>query len=389
MKKRKSLIISLAVLLGAALVVVLIFLTEPTAQRESAAKETAMLVEVTTVSRGTYQPLFVTTGTVKPAREIILSPRVSGEVIERASRFNPGETVPEGTVLLKIDPSDYINALQLRKSELRRAEANLSIEEGRQEVARQDYQQTNQTLDADSEALVLRQPQLNTAQAELEAARASVAQATLDLERTTVKAPFDVHILSRHVDAGTQVAPGQELARLVGTKEYWVETTVPQSRIKWLSFPDGDQEGADVRVHNRSAWEAEEYRTGRLYQMIGAINDETRLVRVLVSVTDPLHEKEEPGARLPLMMGAFVETGMVGREVSDVVKLNRDYVRKGSTVWVMKDGVLNIKAVDILLSDAEHAYISEGLADGDSVVTTNLATVVEGSPLRVAENGSD
>jgi RND family efflux transporter MFP subunit len=389
MKKRKSLIISLVVLLGAALVVVLIFLTEPTAQRESTAKETAMLVEVTTVSRGTYQPLFVTTGTVKPAREIVLSSRVSGEVIERTARFNPGETVPEGTDLLKIDPSDYINALQLRKSELRRAEANLSIEEGRQEVARQDYQQSNQTLDADSEALVLRQPQLNTAQAELDAARASVEQATLDLERTTVKAPFDVHILSRQVDAGTQVAPGQELARLVGTEEYWVETTVPQSRIKWLAFPDDDDNGADVRVHNSAAWEEEEYRAGQLYQMIGAINDQTRLVRVLVSVTDPLHEKEEPGARLPLMIGAFVETGMVGRQVSNVVKLSRDYVRKGSTVWVMKDGALNIMEVDILLSDAEHAYISEGLSDGDSVVTTNLATVVEGSPLRVAENGSD
>jgi hypothetical protein len=89
------------------------------------------------------------------------------------------------------------------------------------------------------------------------------------------------------------------------------------------------------------------------------------------------------------MIGAFVETGMVGREVSNVVRLNRDYVRKGSTVWVMKDGVLNIKEVGILLTDAEHAYISEGLSDGDSVVTTNLATVVDGSPLRVAENGTN
>ncbi len=389
MNKRKSLIISLMVLLGAALVVVLIFLTEPTAQRESAAKETAMLVNVTTVSRGSYQPLFVTTGTVKPSREIVLSPRVSGEIIERSSVFNPGETVPEGTVLLKIDPSDYINALQLRKSELSRAEANLSIEEGRQEVARQDYQQSNQTLDANSEALVLRQPQLNIAQAELDAARASVEQAMLDLERTTVKAPFDVHILSRQVDAGTQVAPGQELARLVGTKTYWVETTVPQSRIKWLSFPDDDDEGANVQVHNRSAWEDDEYRTGQLYKMIGAINDQTRLVRVLVSVSDPLHENVETGSRLPLMIGAFVETGMAGREVSNVVRLNRDYVRKGSTVWVMKDGVLNIMEVEILLTDAEHAYISDGLSDGDSVVTTNLATVVDGSPLRVAENGTN
>ncbi len=189
---------------------------------------------------------------------------------------------------------------------------------------------------------------------------------------------------------GSQVSPGDELARLVGIEIYWVEAMVPQSRIQWLSFPDDESGGgAEVRVRNRSAWNEEDYRIGRLEKMVGALNEETRLVRVLVSVKDPLGIKSDMEKQLPLMIGAFVETGIVGKKVEDVVKLKRDFVRKGQTVWVMKDDKLDIRDVDILLTDAEHAYISEGLNDGDKVVTTNLATVVDEAPLRLEENGSN
>ena len=65
------------------------------------------------------------------------------------------------------------------------------------------------------------------------------------------------------------------------------------------------------------------------------------------------------------------------------MKLNRDYLRKDETVWVMKDGKLQIAEVDIVFEDARFAYVRSGLSDGDQVVTTNLSTVVEGAPLRV------
>lgn len=390
MNKKKTLLISFIILLVAVLVLVLIFISEPTARRDSAAKQTAMLVNVTEVSRGDYRPVFVTTGTVRPESEIILSSRVSGEVIHRFESFNPGEIVTEGTELVKIDPADFKNTLQSRMSELHEAEANLSIEKGRQEVARQDYRLSDETLSETNEALVLRIPQLKTARARVNAARSAVEQARLDLQRTSVTAPFNAQILSREVDVGSQVSPGDELARLVGIETYWVEANVPQSRIQWLTFPDDKSgEGAEVRIRNRSAWEEEDYRTGNLYKMVGALNEQTRLVRVLVSVQDPLGVKSASEKQLPLMIGAFVETGIVGKKVKDVVKLNRDFVRKGQTVWVMNDGKLQIRELDILLTDAENAYIREGLDDGDKVVTTNLATVVDGAALRIEDNGSN
>lgn len=388
MHKKKAFLISLIILAAAALVVVVIFLTEPTAQRESAEKETAMLVNVTRVERGNYRPVFVTTGTVRPVQEVILSPQVSGEITDRSPDFNPGSNVEKGEKLLQIDPADYKNTLQLQKSELQEARASLQIEKGQQEVARRDYEQSGEELTDDNKALVLRIPQLNTARSNVEAARASLDQAELDMQRTAIHAPFHAKILSRNVDVGSQVGPSDQLGRLVGIERYWVEATVPQSRMRWLEFSDEvESEEAQVSVRNRS-WAEDEVRKGHLYKMVGALEEDTRLVRVLVEVPDPLALDFEAGEKQPLMIGSFVETSIQGREVKDVIKLNRDYVRKGNTVWVMKDEELDIRDVEILLNDSEHAYISDGLEDNDRVVTTNLATVVDGAPLRIEENGN-
>ncbi|PWD99800.1 efflux RND transporter periplasmic adaptor subunit [Marinilabilia rubra] len=385
MSKKKSLLISLSILLGAAIVVVIIFQTEPTAHREGATKETAMLVDVQTIQRGNYKPVIVTTGTVEPEREIMLSPRVAGEVINRSDKFDPGQTVQKNEFLLRLDPVDYEIALELRKSELQQAMADLEIEKGRQEIARRDFQQAGETLSPENQSLVLREPQQQTARARVAAGRSAVRQAEIDLQRTRITAPFDAQILSRNVDLGSQVARGEELGNLVGTERYWVVATVPQSRIPWLSFAEKEEEAAQVTIQNRNAWRENEYRKGFLYKMIGALENQTRMVRVLVAVPDPLNVSTSNPEGPDLLIGAFVEVRIKGEELEDVFKLNRDFVRKNQTVWVMENDTLAIKPVDIVLTDAEFAYISDGLEDNDQVVTTNLATVVEGSPLRLEE----
>jgi RND family efflux transporter MFP subunit len=388
MNKKKTIIISFIILGLAALVVVIVFLTEPTAKRESATRETAMLVNVVSVERGNYRPVIKTTGTVEPVREVVLSPRVSGEVVRRTDVFNPGEAVKAGTFLLQIDDADYRIALELRKSDLEEARANLNIEKGRQAVARRDFEQSESDLSEESKALVLRMPQLQTAEAALKAAESAVNQAQLDLQRTSITAPFDALILSRNIDAGSQVARGDVLGRMVGTEEYWVVATVPQSRLTWLSFREeqSKNQGAEVMISNPNAWGADEYRQGTLERMTGELEGKTRLVKVLISVSDPLGIENSRNEKSALLIGAFVELEIEGKEIEDVVKLNRDYLRNKNTVWVMEDKKLTIKDVEVVLTDANHAYIKSGLLDGDQVVTTNLATVVEDAPLRVAES---
>ena len=389
MNSKKRLLICAGVLLAAGAVTLLIFLTEPTASRSGAVKATAMLVDVTTVRRGTFNPTIRAMGTVKPSQDVILSPRVSGQIAERSASFTPGGYVEEGQALLQIDPADYENVLQQRQSDLSQVVSDLNIEQGRQNVAEQDYQLLADTLSDENQALVLREPQLAAVQARVEAARAAVDQAQLNLQRTTIRAPFDAHILSRNVTRGSQVAPGDNLGRLVGLDTYWVETTVPLSKLRWIELPDaGQRNGSTAMIRNRAAWREGEYRQGRVYKLVGALEDQTRMARVLVSVPDPHAYRSENASAPQLMIGSFVEVRIQAQALSDVIRLNRDYVRKDNTVWVMDDeNRLRIRDVDIAFRDADYAYITGGLEDQAQVVTTNLSTVVDGSRLRLG--GSD
>ena len=113
------------------------------------------------------------------------------------------------------------------------------------------------------------------------------------------------------------------------------------------------------------------------------------MAQVLVSVSDPLAHKDGSDHLSPLMIGAFVETYIEANEIPNVVRLARDYIRTGNTVWVMKDGLLRIRSVEIVFQDADYAYISDGLQDKDRVVTTNLSRVAEGAELRVKSVGAE
>ncbi len=54
----------------------------------------------------------------------------------------------------------------------------------------------------------------------------------------------------------------------------------------------------------------------------------------------------------------------------------------------MRDGALAIAPVDIVFRDARYAYVREGLESRDRVVTSALATVEEGVPLRTGAGDS-
>ncbi|MDQ8204622.1 efflux RND transporter periplasmic adaptor subunit [Pelagicoccus sp. SDUM812003] len=378
-------LICLAVLALAAGVTTVIFFTEPTAQREGATKRTAMLVEVQTVQRGDYKPVIAAMGTVEPAEEVMLSPRVSGEVLERSPVFTPGGVAEKGEMLIRIDAADYEAALAERRSELQQAEADLNIEMGRQSIAEDDFELLGEDLNSERRSLVLREPQLQTAQARVEAAQAAVRRAELDLQRTEVKAPFDAQVLTREVTVGSQVGPGDTLGHLVGRDRYWVATAVPLSKLRWIEFGEGeDGQPAKARVRNRAAWPEGVYREGEVYQLVGTLESATRMARVLVEVPDPLGDRVVSSDKPVLMIGAFVEVLINARPIENVVRVDRDYVRQGATVWVMdEEDALRIRKVDIEFQDEQYAYVSEGLEDGDRVVTTNLATPIDGSPLRL------
>jgi RND family efflux transporter MFP subunit len=356
--------------------------SEPVAQRETATKRDPMLVETVAVTRGDYKPQISVLGRVVASKEVILRPRVEGEVVEIAENFEPGAMVKAGELLAKLDPADFENILTTRLSELQQAEADLVLEEAQGQARRRGYKMIDKDLEAAQLALVFRQPQLQTIQARVQAAEAAVAQARLELERTSITAPFDALVLERRVALGSQAQPGVAMAHLVGVNEYWVIATVPLKQLQRLRFAEDSGEPSTATIRKRGVWGDDQFRTGVVQRFIGALDEQTRLARVLITVEDPLGRQS--GAP-PLVLDSIVQTIIEGELLQNVVRLDRDYLRPGDTAWVIEDDKLSIRKASVIFRDAQYAYIADGLEDGDEVVLTNLSRVREGAELRRQE----
>jgi multidrug efflux pump subunit AcrA (membrane-fusion protein) len=200
-------------------------------------------------------------------------------------------------------------------------------------VAKREYELLGEKMKDVDKELVLRQPQLASARASVLSAQAAVNQARLELERTSIEAPFNAQILTRNVNVGSQVEPGIGLARLVGIDEYWVIATVPLAKLDQIAFPQNGEEGAPVRVVNRTAWPEGIYRQGRIRRLIGALDEQTRLARLLVSVSDPLALKESTKGP-KMIVGTVVQAEIEGRLLLNVFRINRDHLREDNTLWV-------------------------------------------------------
>lgn len=374
-----NVVLSILILVGSAAAVWVIYRTEPTAQKINAKRKSSALVETVTAQRATYSPQLGVLGTVKPVQDIVLSPQVRGQVIEMSPSFLPGGMVKKGDMLLCIEPADFQNAVSVRQSQLEQVEANWEIEEGKRKLAKQELELLGDSISGINRALVLREPQSASLKSQLNAAKAAVERAKIDLKRTELTAPFDAQVLQRTVNVGSQVGQGDNLGRLVGVDQYWVIATIPVRNLRWVKFPTDDQEGSIVTIRNPDAWGPDVERQGRVARMIGALDQQTRLARIVVTVDDPLGRSSDVP---PLILDTLIDAKIEGVAIENTVRLAREYVHDRDTVWVMKNNELEIRETKIVFRDAQYAYVSEGLETGDEVVTTTLATVANGVKLR-------
>lgn len=382
-------LISVVLILAALGALYLINSTEPTAEREAATLRRAMLVEVVEAEYGDFQPVIVETGTVAPEKEIQLAPQVGGRVVAVHPDFAPGGFIQAGEVLLEIEAADYENRIAERENELVAAQSQLALEMGRQQVARRDFELLGERLAEGDNTLVLREPQLAAAKTAIDAAEAALEQARLDLERTKLRSPFDAQILQRMANLGSQVDEGMPVAEIVGIDQYWVMTTVSPAKLPFISFPKDGTPGAPVELRKRTAGGGLKKRSGLLFRLIGELEANTRLARVVVEVEDPLSLSPESADLPPLLVGEFLEVQIQGKMIENVVRLPVDYLRKNDTAWIMsKEDKLAVRELEIAFKDSSYAYVAAGIAAGERIVTSSLSRVSEGAELRTEEQNS-
>jgi multidrug efflux pump subunit AcrA (membrane-fusion protein) len=87
-----------------------------------------------------------------------------------------------------------------------------------------------------------------------------------------------------------------------------------------------------------------------------------------------------------------VEVLIEGKVLKNAVAVPRDAVRNANEVWVVENGRLRIRQLDIIRSDKDFAYALSGLDDGAQIVVSALDAVTSGMSVRTqstAETMSD
>jgi len=384
-------IIPVVVLGGGIAACVYFIITAPKAEQKARLRE-AQLVDVATVRRGNHRVVVRAMGAVVPSKRITLQPRVSGRLEEVSDKFVPGGRFDKGETIVKIDHEDYDLVVKQRAADVVRAKHDLKIELGQQVIAKREFELMRATSSGGSGAsvdrdLMLRKPQLELANAAVDAAGAALDKANLDLKRTTITAPFNAVIIDKQqVDLGSQVSPATQIAVLAGTDEFWVLASMPVSSLDMIDIPEGSEplEGSAVRIFNKTNWSATAHRIGRIAGLLSTLETKGRLARVLVSVKDPLSLKTGAPAHLKLLVGMYVSLEVVGRELEGVIRIDRTSLRDNDTVWVFgKDGLLDIRGVEVVWRDPTVVYVRKGLEDGQRIVTSDLAVRVSGAPLKI------
>ena len=364
--------------------------TGPDAPRRRPQRQ-ARLVEVVPLKIADAQVAVEVLGTVQPALEVRLQSQVGGQVTYVSPVLIPGGRFAEGDMLLRIDPREYEFAVRQRESDLARAEQALKLEESQQGIARREYELMADIVDEGDAELVLRGPQLETARTAYDAALAALEQARLNLERTTVVAPFNAVVEDRLVDRGGIVAANTALATLLGTDACWVEALVPADDLVWIETPRAGGSGGSVaRVRQDAVWDEGVWRKGRVLGRSRSLDAQGRMVKVIVEVLDPFSLRRTNAAVPALLMGSFVDVEILGQTIAGTVVVDRRYVHDGDRVWLMdSDGNLSIRTIEPVFTGEARVFVTEGLEVGERLVTSYLSAPVEGMPLRVKGAAAD
>jgi len=342
------------------------------------------LVRVTQV-RSTRRTLSVTSqGTVMPRTESGIVPEVSGRIVVVAPAFASGGFFEKGDVLIKIDPSDYEQALAQARTEVAAQRLRVAQEEAEADVARREWDEVGE---GEAPPLTLRLPHLENARCALVAAEALFERAERDLQRTEIRAPYACRVRQKQVDLGQFVTRGSTIAVVYAVDYAEIRLPLADSELAFLDLPlhyRGEAAaamGPAVTVRSDFAGKTFVWQ-GRVVRTEGEIDALSRMIHVVARVKDPYGRGSDPD-RPPLAVGMFVEGEIEGLSFESVCVLPRAALRDRSRVFVV-DGErrLRFRDVEILRATRSEIVIRAGLEDGELVCLSPLEAVTDGMQVR-------
>lgn len=346
-------------------------------------------VEVLSVKPETINLSLRSQGTVRPHTETYLKPEVSGKVVWISPSLVNGGVFRKDEKLLQIDDTDYRSALASSQTALVRADVEL--QHARRELERMESLFARKLASKAQLDNARRSEQLASAQHN--EAQINKQRATIDMERTILRAPYAGRVRSETVDSGQFVSRGEEIAKIYATDYYEVHVPIGIEEYAFLKLPAGTQGALDPQdqpaARISGAIGALEFVwDGALERTEGEIDAKTRLLYGVIRVENKNVRLVGSAQRvdIPLLVGLYVKAEIQGRTANDVFRLPRSALRNESTVLVVDEGkALRFRQVDILRIQNNEVIVKSGLKPGEQVCIAPPLVVVEGMRVDTAE----
>lgn len=389
MRKSVKIAVSAGIVAAAVCVSFFIISSKPRVMMRSfnpgAAQTQTISVDVMTLEAGTNRIIVEAMGRVQPSESVALQSQVSGKVVWRNSELVPGGILKKGDTAVRIDDSDFKLAVPQAENALANAKLELRLEEGRQVVAKKEYEMLKRELTEEEKELVLRKLQLESARKNVESAEAALEKAKLDLKRTTLAAPLNAAVVSASAEVGSLISQGSTVAMLAGTDRFWVVLSIPIEKIGLLSVRDGKKAGSKVTLRAENIWGENLSRTGELVRIAADLQDNGYMAKAYVEVDDPLSLKKENREEPKLIIGTLLNAEIEGREVDDTIKISRRYVREGDKIYIVSDGVMRIISPEFVSKTRDDVIIKNGGLGGAELITSPVSMPADGIKVKIFE----
>jgi membrane fusion protein (multidrug efflux system) len=296
-----------------------------------------------------WQPAETAVGTARASKGADLAAEVAGVVDE--IDFESGQTVTEGTVLLRLRPND--DAAKLAQLQANADLANITLQRDQRQLAARGVAQA--TVDSDA-------ANLRVAQGQVVAQRAVMAE-------KVVRAPFTGRLGLRQVDVGQFMPAGTAIVTLQQLDPMFVDFYLPQQALGKTTV------GQKVKV-TADAYPGRTF-DGVISSLSAKVDATSRMLQVRANVANA------DGA---LLSGMYLTVSIATGEPQSLVTIPLAAVAfnpYGSLVYVLHDAKVEQKFVTTGASRGDQVSILKGIGPDDVVVTAGQLKLHNGSAVKV------
>jgi membrane fusion protein, multidrug efflux system len=303
-------------------------------------------------------------GMTMSVRSVDIIPRVAGWIDSQG--FENGQDVAEGQVLYMIDPRPYQVAVEKAKADIAVVEAELR--NASDMVARnQPLLDVSAISQQDFDRLVANE---RTARANLDARRALLDEANLNLSFTRIMSPVAGKASATEIYPGTYVTPQRTLVTVRQMDPLWIEFQPVASDLPALRRMQDEGDSSTEATLPGGGWR----RSGRVVFVDNTVNPGSSTVRTRIEVANP-DRAMAPGAYVSVRLRVGMLAGAVTVPESALV-----YQTAAATMWTVDaEGKARQKVVKPGPRGGAGIVIAEGLGAGETIVVEGMQKLYDGA----------